>query len=141
MANLPFVVQGSEARVASAVLGRGESGGHEDEMTLHPHFEVGSASRLFGDHSRIGAAAHHANEHPRARRLGCIRPRARSRRVRRRPQPHPHGGRHRVSGWDPTTSSLVAEVEMREEPELGIRRDKKGIHALGRLENGRCGSW
>jgi 3-(3-hydroxy-phenyl)propionate hydroxylase len=25
---------------------------------------------------------------------------------------------------------------MREEPELGIRRDKKGIHALGRLENG-----
>jgi 2-polyprenyl-6-methoxyphenol hydroxylase-like FAD-dependent oxidoreductase len=37
-------------------------------------------------------------------------------------------------GWDPTTSNLIAEVEMAEEPELGIRRDEKGIHALGRLE-------
>jgi 3-(3-hydroxy-phenyl)propionate hydroxylase len=39
-------------------------------------------------------------------------------------------------GWDPTTSSLVAEVEMDEAPELGIRRDDKGIHAIGRLDNG-----
>ncbi len=37
-------------------------------------------------------------------------------------------------GWDPTTSNLIAEVEMTEEPELGIRRDDTGIHALGRLE-------
>jgi 2-polyprenyl-6-methoxyphenol hydroxylase-like FAD-dependent oxidoreductase len=37
-------------------------------------------------------------------------------------------------GWDPTTSSLIAEVEMAAEPELGIRRDEKGIHGLGRLE-------
>jgi 2-polyprenyl-6-methoxyphenol hydroxylase-like FAD-dependent oxidoreductase len=37
-------------------------------------------------------------------------------------------------GWDPTTSSLIAEVEMAEEPELGVRRDEKGIHGLGRLE-------
>jgi len=37
-------------------------------------------------------------------------------------------------GWDPTTSSLIAEVEMAEEPELGIRRDEKGTHALGRAE-------
>ena len=37
-------------------------------------------------------------------------------------------------GWDATTSSLIAEVEMTEEPELGIRRDEKGIHGLGRLE-------
>jgi 2-polyprenyl-6-methoxyphenol hydroxylase-like FAD-dependent oxidoreductase len=37
-------------------------------------------------------------------------------------------------GWDPTTSSLIAEVEMAEEPELGIRRDALGTHALGRLE-------
>ena len=37
-------------------------------------------------------------------------------------------------GWDPTTSSLIAEVEMAEEPELGIRRDAIGIHALGRVE-------
>jgi 2-polyprenyl-6-methoxyphenol hydroxylase-like FAD-dependent oxidoreductase len=37
-------------------------------------------------------------------------------------------------GWDPTTSSLIAEVEMAEEPELGIRHDALGIHSLGRLE-------
>ena len=37
-------------------------------------------------------------------------------------------------GWDPTTSSLIAEVEMAEEPELGIRRDATGIHSLGRVE-------
>src|ERR1700737_3006500 len=37
-------------------------------------------------------------------------------------------------GWDPTTSSLLAEVEMADEPELGIRRDDNGIHGLGRLK-------
>jgi len=37
-------------------------------------------------------------------------------------------------GWDPTTSALIAEAEMAEEPELGIRRDGRGIHAFGRLE-------
>jgi 2-polyprenyl-6-methoxyphenol hydroxylase-like FAD-dependent oxidoreductase len=37
-------------------------------------------------------------------------------------------------GWDPTTSSLIAQVEMTEEPELGIRRDARGVHALGRVE-------
>jgi 2-polyprenyl-6-methoxyphenol hydroxylase-like FAD-dependent oxidoreductase len=37
-------------------------------------------------------------------------------------------------GWDPTRSNLIAEVEMAEEPELGIRRDDKGVHGLGRLE-------
>src|SRR3712207_2073823 len=39
-------------------------------------------------------------------------------------------------GWDPTTSCLIAEVQMAEEPEWGLRRDDKGIHALGRLEDG-----
>jgi 3-(3-hydroxy-phenyl)propionate hydroxylase len=39
-------------------------------------------------------------------------------------------------GWDPTTSCLIAEVEMGEEPELGSRRDDKGIHSLSRLEDG-----
>ncbi len=37
-------------------------------------------------------------------------------------------------GWDPSTSALLAEVEMREQPELGIRRNDKGIHSLGRVE-------
>ena len=37
-------------------------------------------------------------------------------------------------GWDPTTSSLIAVAEMVEEPELGIRRDELGMHALGRVE-------
>jgi 3-(3-hydroxy-phenyl)propionate hydroxylase len=39
-------------------------------------------------------------------------------------------------GWDPTISSLVAEVEMRAEPEVGIRCDEKGTQAIGRLEDG-----
>ena len=43
------------------------------------------------------------------------------------------------AGWDPSTSSLIAEVEMEEEPELGIRRDGKGIHAIGPLDDGRFG--
>jgi 2-polyprenyl-6-methoxyphenol hydroxylase-like FAD-dependent oxidoreductase len=37
-------------------------------------------------------------------------------------------------GWDPTRSNLIAEVEMTEEPELGIRRDETGVHGLGRVE-------
>ncbi len=37
-------------------------------------------------------------------------------------------------GWDPTTSALIAEAEMAEEPELGIRRDGRGIDAFGRVE-------
>jgi 3-(3-hydroxy-phenyl)propionate hydroxylase len=38
-------------------------------------------------------------------------------------------------GWDPTTSSLLAEVEMAEEPpELGIRRNAFGVHSLGKVE-------
>jgi len=40
-------------------------------------------------------------------------------------------------GWDPTTSSLIADVEMTEQPEWGIRRDAIGMHALGKLEGGR----
>jgi 2-polyprenyl-6-methoxyphenol hydroxylase-like FAD-dependent oxidoreductase len=37
-------------------------------------------------------------------------------------------------GWDPTTSSLIAQVEMTQEPELGIRRIPSGTHALGKVE-------
>ena len=38
-------------------------------------------------------------------------------------------------GWDPTTSSLIAEVEMAQEPEeWGIHRDALGQHALGRVD-------
>jgi 2-polyprenyl-6-methoxyphenol hydroxylase-like FAD-dependent oxidoreductase len=37
-------------------------------------------------------------------------------------------------GWAATTSNLIAEAEMAEEPELGTRRDALGIHALGRVE-------
>jgi 2-polyprenyl-6-methoxyphenol hydroxylase-like FAD-dependent oxidoreductase len=39
-------------------------------------------------------------------------------------------------GWDPTTSNLIAEVEMAEEPAWGIRRDALGLHGLTRLEDG-----
>src|SRR2546430_6464532 len=37
-------------------------------------------------------------------------------------------------GWGPTKSWLIAEGEMAEEPELGIRQDDLGVHSLGRLE-------
>jgi 3-(3-hydroxy-phenyl)propionate hydroxylase len=40
------------------------------------------------------------------------------------------------SGWNPTTSCLIAEVEMDEEPEWGFRHDDVGIHSLSRLEDG-----
>ncbi|HEX8036281.1 MAG TPA: FAD-dependent monooxygenase [Ktedonobacterales bacterium] len=39
-------------------------------------------------------------------------------------------------GWDPTTSSLIAEVEIAEEPDWGMRRDDKGIRGFSRLEDG-----
>src|SRR5690606_7141838 len=38
------------------------------------------------------------------------------------------------AGWDPTMSSLIAEVEMAEEPEWGTREDALGVHGLGRVE-------
>jgi 2-polyprenyl-6-methoxyphenol hydroxylase-like FAD-dependent oxidoreductase len=37
-------------------------------------------------------------------------------------------------GWEATTSSLIAQVEMTDEPELGIRRTPSGTHALGKVE-------
>jgi 3-(3-hydroxy-phenyl)propionate hydroxylase len=37
-------------------------------------------------------------------------------------------------GWDATTSSLLAEVEMTEEPPTGIRRTPSGTHAIGKVE-------
>ena len=40
------------------------------------------------------------------------------------------------AGWDATTSWMIAEVEMDEEPELGFRRDSAGRqHAIGRRED------
>ncbi|MGL4175941.1 MAG: FAD-dependent monooxygenase, partial [Dermatophilaceae bacterium] len=37
-------------------------------------------------------------------------------------------------GLEPTTSWMIAEVETDHEPELGIRRDAAGTHAIGRRE-------
>ena len=37
-------------------------------------------------------------------------------------------------GWDATRSNLIAEAEMSEQPELGVRHDDLGIHGIGRLE-------
>ena len=39
-------------------------------------------------------------------------------------------------GSDPTTSWLIAEARMAEEPEWGFHRDASGIHAIRRLEDG-----
>jgi 3-(3-hydroxy-phenyl)propionate hydroxylase len=38
-------------------------------------------------------------------------------------------------GWDPTTSWLIAEVEMAEEPKWGFHEDAIGIHAIGKREH------
>ena len=38
-------------------------------------------------------------------------------------------------GWDPTISAIIAEVEMAQEPEYGIRRDTAGVHGMGKLED------
>ncbi len=43
------------------------------------------------------------------------------------------------AGWDPSTSSLIAQVEMAEEPNWGMGRDAIGVHSLARLEDGRVG--
>jgi 3-(3-hydroxy-phenyl)propionate hydroxylase len=38
------------------------------------------------------------------------------------------------AGWDPTTSSILAEVEMTEKPPMGVHRTAAGTHAFGRDE-------
>ncbi len=40
-------------------------------------------------------------------------------------------------GWEPSVSSLLAEVELRKEPEWGIRHDENGTHAFAKLEDGK----
>ena len=40
-------------------------------------------------------------------------------------------------GWDPSTSQLIAEVQMAEDPPLGLHRDVFGIHAFNKLDAGR----
>ena len=40
-------------------------------------------------------------------------------------------------GWDASTSYLIAEVEMTEEPAFGVRRGEKGVNAIGKLEDGK----
>ena len=37
-------------------------------------------------------------------------------------------------GWDATRSALIAEVELSESPEWGVRRDAIGMHGLSRVE-------
>jgi 3-(3-hydroxy-phenyl)propionate hydroxylase len=39
-------------------------------------------------------------------------------------------------GWDPTTSWLIAEAEMSEEPAWGFRHDGVGSHGIGKVDEG-----
>jgi 2-polyprenyl-6-methoxyphenol hydroxylase-like FAD-dependent oxidoreductase len=41
------------------------------------------------------------------------------------------------SGWGPSVSYLIAEAEMTGEPEFGMRRGDKGVHGIGKLEDGK----
>jgi 3-(3-hydroxy-phenyl)propionate hydroxylase len=36
-------------------------------------------------------------------------------------------------GWDPTMSCLLAEVQLKDEPTWGLRRDALGVHAFGKM--------
>jgi len=40
-------------------------------------------------------------------------------------------------GWDPSISCLIAEAELAEEPEWGLRRDHGGIHSFARSDDGK----
>jgi 2-polyprenyl-6-methoxyphenol hydroxylase-like FAD-dependent oxidoreductase len=42
-------------------------------------------------------------------------------------------------GWGPSVASIVAEVELRDEPELGFRNDAVGVNAMRPLDGGRVG--
>ena len=42
-------------------------------------------------------------------------------------------------GWDASVSSLIAEVELREEPAWGIHHDENGTQAIGKLDETRAG--
>lgn len=39
------------------------------------------------------------------------------------------------TGWDATSSTLIAEVQFAGEPELGMKRDARGIHGIGPLDD------
>jgi 3-(3-hydroxy-phenyl)propionate hydroxylase len=39
-------------------------------------------------------------------------------------------------GWDPTTSWLIAEVEVAEEPKWGLHHDALGVHAIAKADGG-----
>ncbi|HEX8102042.1 MAG TPA: FAD-dependent monooxygenase [Solirubrobacteraceae bacterium] len=39
-------------------------------------------------------------------------------------------------GSEPTRSTLIAEVQMTEEPAAGLRHDERGVHAMNRMEDG-----
>jgi 2-polyprenyl-6-methoxyphenol hydroxylase-like FAD-dependent oxidoreductase len=39
-------------------------------------------------------------------------------------------------GWDPSVSYIIAEAETAQEPEVGLRHDAKGVHAIGPLGDG-----
>ncbi|UGQ47419.1 FAD-dependent monooxygenase [Massilia endophytica] len=43
------------------------------------------------------------------------------------------------AGWDASVSNLIAEVEMTEEPKLGLHKNERGVMAMRRLEDGRVG--
>lgn len=55
----------------------------------------------------------------------------------------PDGGRSVVrkaagipfTGSDPTSSTLIAEVQVADEPEMGMKRDSRGIHGIGPLDD------
>jgi 2-polyprenyl-6-methoxyphenol hydroxylase-like FAD-dependent oxidoreductase len=40
-------------------------------------------------------------------------------------------------GWDPSVSYMLAEVELTQEPEWGMRRDERGMRGFSKMEDGK----
>jgi 3-(3-hydroxy-phenyl)propionate hydroxylase len=65
-----------------------------------------------------------------------VGPREVPRRMRRRTQRRPQGGRHRLPGLDASASWMIAEVQMDDEPQIGMRREGGGIGPVNREQGG-----
>ena len=140
-----FLAEGQIAQVAGFGMIRLDIG---DFPTRHPYglglWQKHIERILAGWVTELGVAIHYGTELTGFTQddAGVVMALSDGRRVRAQYLVGCDGGRSLVRktagiafpGWDATTSALLAEVEMTEEPELGVRRTPSGTHALGKVE-------
>jgi 2-polyprenyl-6-methoxyphenol hydroxylase-like FAD-dependent oxidoreductase len=140
-----FLAEGQIAQVAGFGMIRLDIG---DFPTRHPYglglWQKHIERILAGWVTELGVAIHYGRELTGFTQddAGVVMALSDGRRVRAQYLVGCDGGRSLVRktagiafpGWDATTSALLAEVEMTEEPELGVRRTPSGTHALGKVE-------